>query len=34
MAKVDLLSLQKNVISRDLRGKYILLAGAPKILGL
>ena len=31
MAKVDLLSLQKNVISRDLRGKYILLAGAPKI---
>lgn len=28
---IDILSLQPNVISRDLRGKYILLAGAPKI---
>ena len=31
---IDILSLQPNVSSRDLRGKYILLAGAPKILGL
>lgn len=31
---VDILSLQPNVISRDLRGKYILLAGQPKTLGL
>lgn len=28
---IDILSLEPNVISRDLRGKYILLAGAPKI---
>lgn len=28
---VDILSLQPNVISRDLRGKYILLAGQPKV---
>ena len=28
---IDILSLQPNVISRDLRGKYLLLAGAPKI---
>lgn len=27
---IDILSLEPNVISRDLRGKYILLAGAPK----
>lgn len=27
---IDILSLQPNVISRDLRGKYLLLAGAPK----
>lgn len=28
---IDLLGLQPNVISRDLRSKYILLSGAPKI---
>lgn len=28
---VDLMAIQPNVISRDLRGKYILLAGKPKI---
>ena len=28
---IAILSLQPNVISRDLRGKYLLLAGAPKI---
>lgn len=27
---IDILSLEPNVISRDLHGKYILLAGAPK----
>lgn len=26
---IDILSLKPNVISRDLRGKYILLSGAP-----
>lgn len=31
MAMVDILSIQPQVISRDLRSKYILLAGAPKI---
>lgn len=28
---IDLLAIQPNAISRDLRSKYILLAGAPKI---
>ena len=28
---VDLKGLKPSVISRDLRGKYLLLAGAPKI---
>ena len=28
---IDLLAIQPNVISRDLRSKYILLAGSPKI---
>lgn len=28
---IDILSLEPNVISRDLRGKYILLAGAPRL---
>ena len=28
---IDLLNLQPNTISRDLRSKYILLSGAPKI---
>ena len=31
MAIVDILSIQPQVISRDLRSKYLLLAGAPKI---
>ena len=31
---IDILSIQPNKISRDLRSKYILLAGSPKILGL
>lgn len=28
---VDLLAIKPQVISRDLRSKYLLLAGAPKI---
>ena len=28
---IDLLALEPNVISRDLSGKYVLLAGAEKI---
>ena len=28
---IDIFSLQPNKISRDLRSKFILLAGAPKI---
>lgn len=28
---IDILSIQPNVISRDLRSKYVLLSGAPKI---
>ena len=28
---IDLLNIQANVISRDLRSKYVLLAGPPKI---
>lgn len=31
MTGINLLNIQPNVISRDLRSKYILLAGAPKI---
>ena len=31
MAVIDLLNLQPTVISRDLRDKYILLAGKPKV---
>ena len=27
---IDILALQPNAISKDLLGKYILLAGAPK----
>lgn len=33
MANVDLLSLEPTTISRDLRGKYVLLYGAPETLG-
>lgn len=28
---IDILNLQPQVISRDLRGKYLLLAGEPKV---
>ena len=31
MAVIDILAIQPQVISRDLRSKYLLLAGAPKI---
>lgn len=31
---IDIMSIQPQVISRDLRSKYLLLAGPPKILGL
>ena len=31
MAIVDILAIQPQVITRDLRSKYLLLAGAPKI---
>ena len=31
MAMIDLLAIQPQVISRDLRSKYLLLAGGPKI---
>lgn len=31
---IDLLSLQPNVVSRNLKGKYVMLYGKPKILGL
>lgn len=28
---IDIMSIQPQVISRDLRSKYLLLAGSPKI---
>ena len=31
---IDLINLQPNVISKDLCGKYVLLSGQPKNLGL
>lgn len=31
---IDLLSLQPNVVSRNLKGKYVMLYGKPKLLGL
>ena len=31
---IDLLSLQPNVASRNLKGKYVMLYGKPKVLGL
>lgn len=31
---IDLLSLQPNVVSRNLEGKYVMLYGKPKVLGL
>lgn len=27
---IDLLSLQPNIVSRDLKGKYVMLYGKPK----
>lgn len=34
MAKIDLMNLQPQMISKDLKGKYILLYGQPKTLGI
>ena len=31
---IDLLNIQPTTISRDLRGKYVLLYGKPKDLGI
>ena len=31
---IDLLFLQPNVVSRNLKGKYVMLYGKPKVLGL
>ena len=31
---IDFLSLQPNVVSRNLKGKYVMLYGKPKVLGL
>lgn len=31
---IDLLSLQPNVVSRNLKGKYVMLYGKPRVLGL
>ena len=31
---IDILSIEPTVISRDLKGKYLLLYGKPKNLGL
>lgn len=30
---IDILSIQPSVISRDLKGKYVLIYGAPKYFG-
>lgn len=30
---IDILSIQPSVVPRNLSGKYVLLAGEPKILG-
>lgn len=30
---IDIINLQPTTISRDLKGKYVLVYGAPKILG-
>lgn len=34
MADIDIFSLQPPEISRSLKGKYMLIYGAPKVLGL
>lgn len=31
---IDILNIQPSVISRDLRGKYVLLYGKPIYLGI
>lgn len=31
MAEIDIFSLEPSKISRDLKGKYLLLYGAPKV---
>lgn len=31
---LDIFSLEPSKISRDLKGKYILIYGQPKVLGL
>ena len=31
---IDLLSFEPNVVSRNLKGKYVMLYGKPKVLGL
>lgn len=34
MAVLDLTKIEPNKISRDLKGKFVLIYGEPKILGL
>lgn len=31
---IDILHIEPTVISRDLKGKYMLIYGKPKLLGL
>lgn len=31
---IDILNIQPSVISRDLKGKYVLIYGQPKTLGI
>ena len=31
---IDILNIQPSVISRDLKGKYVLIYGAPESLGI
>lgn len=31
---IDILNITPSVISRDLRGKYVLLYGKPELLGI
>lgn len=33
MAEIDIFALEPSKISRDLKGKYLLLYGAPKYFG-
>lgn len=34
MADIDIFNLSPSKISRDLKGKYILIYGQPRVLGL